>query len=102
MVYIGKTPGEIAHTMSLDYLDDWPEGKVGCPVTGRLDMIDDCYVTIEFGYGSDKDMTTYNLGPVHDSVGKKVLDAIQSMLPAGKSVEEFGKDVMEEELGGKS
>ena len=100
MVYIFRTPGEIVHTMSLDYLDDWPKG--GCPVTGRKDMIDDCYITIEFGYGSDKDMWTYNLGPVHDSVGKKVLDVIQSMLPKGKSVEEFGKDVMKEEFGGKS
>ncbi len=80
--------------MSLDYLSDC--GPVNCPVTGRDDMIDDCYITIEFGYGSDKDMWTYNLGPVHDSVGKKVLEAIQSMLPKGKSIEDFGKDTMAE------
>ena len=79
--------------MSLDYLDDFPQG--GCPVTGRDDMIDDCYITVEFGYGSDKDMWTYNLGPVHDSVGKKVLDTIQSMMKEGESVDKFGRDTLQ-------
>ena len=37
-----------------------------CPVTGREDMIDDCYIKVEFGYGSDKDLMTYRFGPVHD------------------------------------
>ena len=55
-------------------------------------MIDDCHITIEFGYGSDKDLTTYTFSPVHDIVGKKVLELIQSMMPCG-SVEEFGEDV---------
>jgi hypothetical protein len=67
-----------------------------CPVTDRDDVIDDCYITIEFGYGSDKDMMTYHFNTVHDSVGKKVLEAIQSMLPKGKSVEEFGRDTLAE------
>ena len=69
-----------------------------CPVTDREDVIDDCYITIEFGYGSDKDLMTYKFGgdngAVHDSVGKKVLEAIQSVMPDGKSVEDFGKNVM--------
>lgn len=82
--------------MSLDYLTDC--GPASCPVTGRDDMIDDCYITIEFGYGSDKDMWTYNLGPVHDSVGKKVLDAIQSMMKEGEDVDKFGKDTLAEGL----
>jgi hypothetical protein len=72
-----------------------------CPVTGREDMIDDCHITIEFGYGSDKDLTTYTFSPVHDIVGKKVLELIQSMMPCG-SVEEFGEDVMDEYFGGKA
>ena len=71
-----------------------------CPITGRDDMIDDCHITIEFGYGSDKDLTTYTFSPVHDVVGKKVLELIQSMMPCG-SVEEFGEDVMDEYFGGK-
>ncbi len=70
-----------------------------CPVTGREDMIDDCYIEIQFGYGSDRDMWTYNFGPVHDMVGKSVLDLIQSFMdtaepPIAKSVDEFGVDTL--------
>ena len=78
---------------------DWKQLR--CPITGRDDMIDDCHITIEFGYGSDKDLTTYTFSPVHDEVGKKVLELIQSMMPCG-SVEEFGEDVMDEYFGGKA
>lgn len=72
----------------------------GCPVTGREDMIDDCYVEIQFGFGSDKDMWTYKFGPVHDMVGKTVLSSIQSLMdaakpPITKSVEDFGEDTLE-------
>ncbi len=71
-----------------------------CPVTDRDDMIDDCYIEIQFGYGSEKDMWTYRFGDkngaVHDIVGKKVLEAIQSLMPKGRSVESFGEDVMEQ------
>ena len=67
-----------------------------CPVTDREDVIDDCYITIEFGYGSDKDMMTYKFNTVHDIVGKKVLETIQSLMPKGRSVEDFGRDTMDE------
>jgi hypothetical protein len=76
----------------------WHSDDFVCPVTDRKDVIDDCYITIEFGYGSDKDMTTYRFNKVQDSVGKKVLEAIQSMMPKGRSVEDFGKDTMAEEF----
>lgn len=70
-----------------------------CPVTNRKDMVDDCYIEIQFGYGSDKDMWTYKFGDekgaVHDSVGKKVLEAIQSLMAKGASVEDFGQDTIE-------
>ena len=33
---------------------------------------------------------TYHFNKVQDSVGKKVLEAIQSMMPKGRSVEDFG------------
>ena len=69
--------------------------NVKCPVTDRTDVIDDCYITVEFGYGSDKDMWTYNFNTAHDSVGKKVLEAIQSMMPKGRSVESFGRNTLE-------
>ena len=80
-------------------MTDWQyahEFEDPCPVTGRDDMIDDCYITIEFGFGSDKDMTTYNLGPVHDSVGKKVLETIQSLMSNGNSIDKFATDHLAE------
>ena len=66
-----------------------------CPITDKEDMIDDCHITIEFGYGSDRDLTTYTFSPVHDEVGKKVLELIQSMMKSG-SVEAFGRDLLVE------
>ena len=68
-----------------------------CPVTGK-EILDDCHITIEFGYGSDKDCTTYTFSPVADEVGKKVLETIGSMLQSG-NIEEFGQDVMDETFG---
>lgn len=81
-----------------------------CAVTNRDDVIDDCHIKIEFGYGSDKDMTTYTFSPVHDEVGKKVLNYIDSLIEQEyedhpilgvsrekkRSVEDFGRDVLEE------
>ena len=69
--------------------------NVTCPITNK-DVLDDCHIVIEFGYGSDKDMTTYKFSPVHDEVGKKVVAYIQSLMPKGHSVEEFGRNVMDE------
>jgi hypothetical protein len=69
--------------------------NVTCPITNK-DVLDDCHIAIEFGYGSDKDMTTYKFSPVHDEVGKKVVAYIQSLMPKGHSVEEFGRNVMDE------
>jgi hypothetical protein len=66
-----------------------------CPITNRQ-VIDDCHISIEFGYGSDLDMTTYKFSPVHDEVGKKVVKYIESLMPRGHSVEEFGRNVMDE------
>ncbi len=76
----------------------WYSDDFVCPITEK-DVIDDCYITIEFGYGSDKDMMTYHFNKVHDSVGKKVLETIQSMMPPdapADSVEDFGTDTMAE------
>jgi hypothetical protein len=69
--------------------------NITCPITNK-DVLDDCHIVIEFGYGSDKDMTTYKFSPVHDEVGKKVVAYIQSLMPKGHSVEDFGVDVMDE------
>ena len=81
-----------------------------CPITNREDMIDDCHIVIEFGYGSSKDCMTYTFSPVHDEVGQKVLEFIDSMIERNyrdhptlgvqmedrPCVEDFGKDVMDE------
>jgi hypothetical protein len=69
--------------------------NITCPITNK-DVLDDCHIVIEFGYGSDKDCTTYKFSPVHDEVGKKVVAYIQSLMPKGHSVEDFGIDVMDE------
>jgi hypothetical protein len=67
-----------------------------CPISNKDDMMDDCHITIEFGYGSDKDLTTYTFSPVHDEVGKKVLAYIQSISGKGVDIENFARDVMDE------
>ena len=74
------------------------EDENKCPVTGRTDVIDDCYIEIQFGYGSDKDMWTYNFNTVHDIVGKAELETIQSLMVEGKSVDDFGVDTLAEGL----
>jgi hypothetical protein len=66
-----------------------------CPITNKQ-VIDDCHITIEFGYGSDLDLTTYNFSPVHDDIGKKVLKYIQTLMPQGHSIDEFGTNAMDE------
>lgn len=64
-----------------------------CPISNKQ-VLDDCHIVIEFGYGSDWDMTTYSFSPVHDEVGKKVVAYIQSLMPKGHSVEEFSTNIM--------
>jgi len=80
-----------------------------CPIT-KKPILDDCHITIEFGYGSDKDCMTYKFSAVHDDVGKKVLKVIDSMIQPTyedhptlgvqvktcASVEDFGRDIMDE------
>ena len=62
--------------------------NITCPIT-KKDVLDDCHITIEFGYGSDKDLFTYAFSPVHDDVGKKILECIQSMMPKGGECREI-------------
>ena len=71
-----------------------------CPISNKEDMIDDCHITIEFGYGSDKDLWTYTFSPVHDEVGKSVLKFLQTIsVNKNFNVEDFGRDIMEQEFG---
>jgi|13_taG_2_1085334.scaffolds.fasta_scaffold20741_3 hypothetical protein len=83
--------------------------NIVCPITNK-DVLDDCHIVIEFGYGSDKDMTTYTFSPVHDEVGEKVLKFIDDLIQkeykdhprlgvkigTKPSVEDFGSCVMNE------
>lgn len=80
--------------MTKEFCTDDGCGK--CAITGVPGVLDDCHVTIEFGYGSDKDLTTYNFGPVSDETGKQILEYIQSLMPAHKNVEQHARDVTDE------
>tara|TARA_B100002019_G_scaffold106695_1_gene91714 strand:+ start:44709 stop:44975 length:267 start_codon:yes stop_codon:yes gene_type:complete len=70
-----------------------------CPISNREDLIDDCHITIEFGYGSDRDCRTYTFSPVHDEVGKKILEYISSLAEDGFDVEDYAEDVMNDIFG---
>jgi hypothetical protein len=72
--------------------------NITCPITNK-DVLDDCHIILEFGYGSDLDMTTYAFSPVHEEVGKKVLAYIQSLMPKNHSVEDFGTCVIDDLFG---
>jgi len=72
---------------------DW---DAECCVTHRK-ILDDCHITIEFGYGSDKDMMTYAFSPVCDDVGKGVLKFLKIISTHECfDVEDFGKDMIDE------
>lgn len=66
-----------------------------CPITEREDMIDDCHITVEFGYGSDQDLMTYKFTPVHDVVGKAVLKEISKMMKVKHDIEKYGVNCMD-------
>jgi hypothetical protein len=83
--------------MSKDFCTD--EGSSKCSITGNPGVIDDCHITIEFGYGSDKDMTTYQFSPVADETGKKILKYISTLMPRHITVAEHARDVLEETFG---
>lgn len=72
-----------------------PDNTTKCKVTNKT-IIDDCHITIEFGYGSDKDMTTYTFSPVADGVGKLVLEMLKTIGKEGFDIEDFGRDTMAE------
>ena len=66
-----------------------------CAITGVDKVIDDCHVTIEFGYGSSKDLHTYQFSPITERSGVDILDYIQKVLDengTGKSIEDFRTD----------
>ena len=62
-----------------------------CAVTDSIDVIDDCYIEIQFGYGSPRDLETYYFGPVLHDVGEDILQYIVSRMAKGKKLEDFKK-----------
>ena len=66
-----------------------------CVITGVDGVMDNCHVTIEFGYGSRKDLHTYQFSPITERAGLDILNYIQEVLDAagdGKCVESFRTD----------
>lgn len=68
------------------------ETEVGsvCIFTGE-DVIDDCYVRIDYGYGANKDGLLYEFGPVSEQVGDELLELLQLKLKSG-SITDYRKD----------
>jgi|TARA_R110000851_G_scaffold310126_1_gene469764 hypothetical protein len=63
-----------------------------CAITDSEDIIDDCYIEISFGYGSPRDLQTYNFGAVKHCIGEEILQYIAEKLACGKTLEEFRTD----------
>ena len=76
--------------------------KNKCVISKTTSVIDDCHITIEFGYGSTSDFKTYIFTPVCDKIGKQIINYIQFMMPDGEKVEDFAEDTMDEYFGKKS
>ena len=62
-----------------------------CVVTDSEDVIDDCYIEIQFGYGSPRDLETYNFGAVKHEIGEDILKYIVSRMAEDKKLEDFKK-----------
>ena len=62
-----------------------------CAVTDSEEVIDDCYIELQFGYGSPRDLETYNFGPVLHGVGEDILAYIVSRMAKGKKLVDFKK-----------
>lgn len=68
------------------------ETEVGdvCIFTGQ-NVIDDCYIKIDYGYGANKDGSLYEFGPVSEQIGDEILDSLQHKLKSG-DVSDYRKD----------
>jgi hypothetical protein len=58
------------------------EVKDVCIFTGD-NVINDCYVRIDYGYGANKDGTLYEFGPISEEIGDEILDLLQHKLKDG-------------------
>ena len=62
-----------------------------CVVTQKS-VIDDCSIRIEFGYGSNRDLQTFEFNPISDELGEEILQFIKSKLNTSKRLEDLNKD----------
>ncbi len=62
-----------------------------CVVTEQQ-VIDDCSIRIEFGYGSARDLQTFEFNPISDELGEEILQFIKSKLNTSKRLEDFRVD----------
>ena len=62
-----------------------------CVVTNEP-VIDDCSIRIDFGYGSNRDLQSFEFNTVSDELGEEILQLIASKLPKGKKLNEFRVD----------
>lgn len=62
-----------------------------CIVTDQPTLETECEITIEFGYGSSRDLTKYTFSPVCHAAGVKILHYIQQM--SSKDAEQFKEEM---------
>ncbi len=62
-----------------------------CVVTNNP-VIDDCSIMIDFGYGSDRDLQSFEFNTVSDELGEEILQLIASKLPKDKKLNDFRVD----------
>lgn len=62
-----------------------------CVVTNDP-VIDDCSIRIDFGYGSNRDLQSFEFNTVSDELGEEILQLIASKLPKDKKLNDFRVD----------
>ena len=62
-----------------------------CVVTNNP-VIDDCSIIIDFGYGSNRDLQSFEFNTVSDELGEEILQLIASKLPKDKKLNDFRVD----------
>lgn len=65
--------------------------KTKCIVTNQPTLETECEITIEFGYGSPRDLTKYTFTPVSHDAGVRVLQFIQRL--SAKDTEQFKREI---------
>lgn len=63
-----------------------------CVVTNNP-VIDDCSIIIDFGYGSNRDLQSFEFNTVSDELGEEILQLIASKLPKDKKLNDFRVDI---------